>query len=126
VGILEANAPVVVNVAKHAYAAAFSDTRFSPLARSEFPHIRIKISILSELEPIAFQSEQELLAQIRQGVDGLLLEEGPYRGTLLPSVWEDIPEPCDFLRRLKQKAGLSANYWSNTLTVKRYTTFCFG
>jgi AMMECR1 domain-containing protein len=78
------------------------------------------------LEPIAFQSEQELLAQIRQGVDGLLLEEGPYRGTLLPSVWEDIPEPCDFLRRLKQKAGLSANYWSNTLTVKRYTTFCFG
>ena len=33
---------------------------------------------------------EDLLAAVRPGVDGLLLEAGPYRSTLLPSVWPKI------------------------------------
>jgi AMMECR1 domain-containing protein len=44
-----------------------------------------------------------------------------YKGTFLPAVWESLKEPKEFLQHLKQKAGLSPNYWSNTIKVERYT-----
>ncbi len=121
VGTLDSGQPLVVNTAKYAYAAAFSDTRFSPLTRDEYSGLNIHISLLSALETLPCSSENDLLAKIRPGLDGLLLEEGGYRGTLLPSVWQDIPEPREFLRRLKMKAGLPPGYWSQQLQVRRYT-----
>ncbi|MCL5098426.1 MAG: AmmeMemoRadiSam system protein A [Candidatus Omnitrophica bacterium] len=124
VGTLEANRALVANVATYAFAAAFSDTRFPPLTAAEAPQVKIQISILSELEPIWFKSEAELLTHIRAGVDGLLLEERNCRGTLLPTVWQDIPNPRNFLERLKMKAGLPPNYWSDSVQVHRYTTTC--
>ena len=62
-----------------------------------------------------------LLRQLRPHVDGLILEEGPHRGTFLPSVWDELPAPHDFLCHLKRKAGLPADYWSRDLRVRRYT-----
>jgi uncharacterized protein len=124
VGTLEADLPLVVNVARFAFASAFSDTRFPPLTRAEVGGLAVQISVLTELEPILFDSEAELLGRIRPRVDGLLLEEGVNRGTLLPSVWEEIPDPREFLRRLKLKAGLPMDYWSDTVRVRRYRTTC--
>jgi AMMECR1 domain-containing protein len=74
---------------------------------------------------MSFESEQDLLRQIRPGIDGLVLEEGLRRGTFLPSVWESLPEARDFLNHLKLKAGLPPDYWSPTLHVSRYTTESF-
>jgi AMMECR1 domain-containing protein len=34
------------------------------------------------------------------------MQEGGRRGTFLPSVWESLTEPSDFLQHLKQKSGL--------------------
>ena len=51
--------------------------------------------------------------------------DGEHRGTFLPAVWESLPEPADFLRELKRKAGLAPDYWSATLQVERYTTESF-
>jgi AMMECR1 domain-containing protein len=73
-----------------------------------------------------FRSENDLLAQLRPGVDGLILEEGFRRGTFLPSVWEQLPEAKAFLHHLKLKAGLPVNYWSATISISRYTTHGFG
>jgi hypothetical protein len=87
--------------------------------------LHIHISVLSPPQPLAFESEQDLLAQLRPGVDGLILEERYARGTFLPSVWEQLPEPLDFLRHLKRKAGLPVDYWSTQLRVSRYTTESF-
>jgi AMMECR1 domain-containing protein len=70
-------------------------------------------------------SEDDLLRQIRPGVDGLILQAGFRRGTFLPSVWAELPEKELFLTHLKLKAGLPADYWSDTLRVFRYTTDCF-
>ena len=61
------------------------------------------------------------MRQLRPGVDGLILEDADHRGTFLPSVWESIPDPKLFLDHLKLKAGLPFDYWSDTLTVRRYT-----
>ncbi len=126
IGTLEAIRPLIQDVAHNAWAAAFSDPRFPPLSKSEFDSLEIEISILTPPESMVFDSEADLLRQIRPGMDGLILEEDGYRGTFLPSVWKSLPDPHEFLRHLKQKAGLPPNYWSDTLKVYRYTTESFG
>ncbi len=125
IGTLVAIRPLVEDVAQNAYAAAFSDPRFPPLSPAELESLRIEISVLSPPEPMTFSSEADLLRQLRPGVDGLILEEDGYRGTFLPSVWESLPRPEQFLQHLKLKAGLPSDYWSGTLRVQRYTTESF-
>lgn len=122
IGMLEAIRSLVVDVAENAFSAAFQDPRFQPLAAHEIDDLEIHISILTPSEAIAFISEKDLLAQIQPGIDGLILQEGNHRGTFLPSVWEQLPDPHMFLQHLKQKAGLPANYWSNTIKIFRYHT----
>ena len=126
IGMLEAVRPLVIDVAENAFAAAFRDRRFPPLAADELPGLDLHVSVLSPSEPIKFDSEQALIAQLRPGIDGVILDERGRRGTFLPSVWDDLPEPRQFLRHLKQKAGLPADYWSETLRAFRYTTEMFG
>jgi AmmeMemoRadiSam system protein A len=125
IGVLEAYQPLVNDVAENAFKAAFSDPRFAPLAASEFSDLAIHVSVLGQPEVISFTDENDLLRQIRPGIDGLILEDGYHRGTFLPSVWESLPTPEDFLRHLKQKAGLRSDHWSDTLRVSRYTTQSF-
>ncbi len=125
IGTLETYQPLVIDIAHNAYAAAFTDPRFTPLTATEFKNIQIHISILNPAEEISFNSEKDLIAQLRPNVDGLILSDGPARATFLPSVWEQLPEPYDFIAHLKIKAGLPENYWSGTLKVKRYTTTMF-
>jgi AmmeMemoRadiSam system protein A len=104
-----------------AHAAAYRDPRFLPLTAAEFDEVDLHISVLSRPEPLSFSSEDELLRQLRPGIDGLILAERYSRGTFLPSVWEQLPEPREFLARLKQKAGLGPAYWSDAIRVERYT-----
>lgn len=125
IGHLEPIAPLVRDVADNAFAAAFRDPRFPPLRPAELPHLAIEISVLSAPRPLSFSSETELLTMIEPGVDGLILEDGSARGTFLPTVWRNLPEPKDFLRHLKTKAGLSPDYWSDNIRVQRYRTESF-
>lgn len=122
IGTLEAFQPLVVDTAENAYAAAYRDPRFPALAPHEFERLDIHISILGPPEPMVFGSEQQLLEQLRPGVDGLILSERGRRGTFLPAVWETVPDPREFLKHLKAKAGLPADYWSDSIKVSRYTT----
>lgn len=121
IGTLTASRPLIADVAANAFAAAFRDPRFGPVTLGEQVLLQIHISILSPSASMTFTSEQDLLAQIRPGIDGLILEDGQHRGTFLPSVWESLPDAPTFLRHLKRKAGLPEDYWSATLKVSRYT-----
>ncbi len=121
IGTLTAYRPLVSDVAYHAYAAAFSDPRFPKLQHEELLQLAIHISILSPPVALSFKSEEDLLRQLHPGVDGLIISEGGHQGTFLPSVWESLSNPRDFLCHLKQKAGLAPHYWSDTLKVERYT-----
>lgn len=122
IGSLQAYRPLVEDVAEHAFDAAFKDPRFSPLTAVEFKPLHIHIEVLNPAESIHFNSEQDLLEQLRPGIDGLILTENFHKGTFLPTVWESLPTPRSFLNHLKQKAGLSEHYWSDSIEVERYTT----
>jgi AmmeMemoRadiSam system protein A len=125
IGSIIPTRPLALDVSHNAFAAAFQDPRFPPVQADELDDLDVEISILSMPEPIEFTSEEDLLEKIRPGIDGLILKEGPYSGTFLPSVWEQIPDKREFLRQLKRKAGLPADYWSPTIRVFRYTTDSF-
>ncbi|MDZ7663283.1 AmmeMemoRadiSam system protein A [Thiohalophilus sp.] len=121
IGSLQAHRPLVIDVAENAFAAAFRDPRFAPLTAAEFPYLEYHISLLNPAKAMQFKDQADLLKQLRPQVDGLILEDGEHRGTFLPSVWESLPHPEQFLQHLKLKAGLPADYWSDTLKVSRYT-----
>ena len=126
IGTLLACQPLVQDVAARAWAAAFEDPRFPALRPEEFPALELHISVLSPPEPLHFASEAELLAQLRPGKDGLILQFRQHRSTFLPSVWEQLTNPHRFLAELKQKAGLAPDFWSPQLQAQRYTTEYFG
>jgi hypothetical protein len=125
-GTIHPMRPLAEDVWRNAWASAFSDPRFPPLAHGEYPHIELHLSVLSALEPVHVESELELLETLRPGTDGLLLELDASRVTFLPAVWEQLPEPRAFLRHLKEKAGWPAGFWSWRIRVYRYTTLSFG
>jgi AMMECR1 domain-containing protein len=81
--------------------------------------------VLSPLEPLAAADEAALLAQLHAGVDGLYFEAGPYRATFLPQVWQSLPVPAEFVRRLKQKGGLSGEAWPPDLRWWRFSVESF-
>lgn len=125
IGTLSPFRTLVDDIAHNAYAAAFSDPRFPALSQAEFAQLDYHLSILSDTSPIEFNSEVDLLAQIRPGIDGLVLSDNYQQGTFLPSVWEQLPTAKEFLQHLKRKAGLPADYWSDSIKVARYTVESF-
>ena len=125
IGSLEAHRCLVEDIAFNAFAAAFRDPRFQELGSEELDFLDIGISVLAPSEALTFDSQQTLLEMLRPGQDGLILQDRNARGTFLPAVWESLPQPEEFLKQLKIKAGLTADYWSEKLEVWRYTTESF-
>lgn len=125
IGTLEARTSLIESIAENAWAAAFRDPRFDALTASEVGNLNIQLSVLSPLQPVTVTSEQELLSRMVPGEAGWVMQEESNRGTFLPAVWSSLGEPAEFLRHLKIKAGLSPDYWSDTLGIWRYTTDSF-
>ena len=110
------------DLAANTRAAALGDPRFEPVVSHELGEIEIEVSVLSPMELLDVGTEAELLEVLRPGVDGLVIEHGSHRATFLPAVWREIEDKAEFVRRLKQKAGLNDDFWSPELSVWRYTT----
>lgn len=125
IGNLDAYQPLVNEVADNAFNAAFRDPRFPAVESAELETLKIELSVLSPHEPLHVSSEPELINALQPHIDGILLEEGCYRATFLPTVWEQLPDKLEFLQQLKLKAGLPADYWSKTLRISRYDTICY-
>ena len=121
IGSLQAHRPLHEDVRANAIAASFRDPRFSPLTPEEFAYTQVEVSLLSPQEPLAFADESDALAQMRPGIDGIVLEYGRFRGTFLPQVWEQLPRSEDFIAHLKVKAGLPASFWAEEIRLSRYT-----
>lgn len=126
IGTLAAVRPLAADVAHNAFAAAFQDPRFPPLDAQEFECLDIHLSLLTPATPLSFASKADLLGQLVPFEDGLILEDSGRRGTFLPSVWEALPDPVQFLEHLKLKAGLPRDHWSDTVKIWRYRTEIIG
>lgn len=122
IGSLEARQGLARDVREHAFQAAFEDYRFPPLTSEEIARVEIEISRLTPPVELVYQSPLDLLASLTPGVDGVILQDGLRRATFLPQVWQQLPDPADFLSHLSVKMGAPADIWKKkTLQVKTYS-----
>lgn len=121
IGTLEARQPLAEDVREHAIAAGQDDYRFPPVTAGELAEIEIEISRLTHPQPLSYTSADDLIHKIRPGVDGVVLRDRFRRATFLPQVWEQLPDPEQFLDHLCQKMGAPRDYWRcNSLSVDIY------
>jgi AmmeMemoRadiSam system protein A len=121
IGTLEAHRALRIDVEANAVAAALHDPRFMPLQLRELGSTRVEVSVLSAPESMPFESEADALARLRPGLDGIVLQYGSRRSTFLPQVWDQLPEPTEFISQLKRKAGLPDGFWHSQISLQRYT-----
>jgi AmmeMemoRadiSam system protein B/AmmeMemoRadiSam system protein A len=120
IGSLEASRALGVDVVENAAAAALSDRRFAPLGAHELDSIAVEVSVLSAPALLRFAEEETLYDILRPGIDGVVLESRGARATYLPQVWEQLPDPREFLASLMQKARLPADTPLTQCNVWRY------
>lgn len=121
IGTLQAHRPLLADVKSNAVSAAMHDPRFMPLDAEELDITTVEISLLSPTTAMDVLDEADALAQMRPGIDGIVFQCGHYRSTFLPQVWEHFPQPRDFLAMLKRKAGLPDDFWTDEVSLLRYT-----
>jgi len=107
-------------------AAAFNDSRFSPLSFEELKDTTIEVSILTQPKKINYTDADDLIAKLTPGIDGVIINKNYHSATFLPQVWEQLKDPETFLTHLCTKAGLSADAWkSSNLDVSTYQVQLF-
>lgn len=121
IGTLQAHRPLLADIKSNAVSAALHDPRFMPLGAEELGITAIEISLLSPTRAMEVRHEADALAQLRPGVDGIVFEYGRYRSTFLPQVWEQLPQPQQFMAHLRRKAGLPDDFWAEGVRLSRYT-----
>lgn len=121
IGTLQAHRPLLADVKSNAVSAAMHDPRFMPLDAEELDITTVEISLLSPTTAMNVLDEADALAQMRPGIDGIVFQCGHYRSTFLPQVWEHFSQPRDFLAMLKRKAGLPDDFWTDEVSLLRYT-----
>ena len=114
IGSLEADRPIVDDVASNAVAAGTRDPRTKPCKLADVDHLHVELSILSPLEPIASE------ADIRIGIDGIVLVYEFRRATFLPVMWERLKDKKTFMGELRRKAGLPRDF-AGQVQLMRYT-----
>jgi len=120
IGSLQAERSLGIDVAENAIGAAFRDPRFPAMTAAEWPSVRLEVSLLSAPKPMRFADEEDLLAQLKPGEDGVILEYEGRRATYLPQVWESIRDQRQFLRELARKAGLPDSVRLARCRISRY------
>lgn len=126
IGTTTPQLPLALDVIERAAAAASRDPRFPPVEPDEVPLLDIEISVLTSPQPVQFSNPEELINQLRPGVDGVILQMGIHRATFLPQVWERVNDPETFLELLCQKASLHRDAWrTDEVRVETYQVVSF-
>lgn len=113
IGHVNGDRPLGEVIRRVAVSAAQSDPRFPPVMREELSHLRIEISVLSDLVRVATADRCRLVI----GRDGLLVRNGRAQGVLLPQVaTEQGFGPEAFLNAVCRKAGLAPTSWREPAT----------
>lgn len=103
--------PLYEAVQRAAYSAAFEDFRFLPLKKEELEKITIEVSVLSKPKLIKVKDGSEYFKKIEVGKDGLIIQNGPFCGLLLPQVPIEMNWSLEeFLENLCYKANLTPDF----------------
>ena len=92
--------------------SATRDPRFPPLSPDELDNIVVEVTVLTEPELIRVDKPRDYLSEIEIGRDGLIVEQGFFKGLLLPQVpVEQGWDKEEFLSHTCMKAGLMPDAW---------------
>lgn len=119
VGYAAPMVPLYRAVGETARAAAFDDSRFSPVTQEEALNLEVSLSVLSRLFPIHPEA-------VEVGRYGLVVTLGPRRGLLLPQV--PVEQGWDrevFLEQTCRKAGLPVDAWRQGAGIEAFTAEVF-
>ncbi len=127
IGSLVAMESIADGIRRNALNAAFHDSRFAPLTATELQDLHLEISVLTDPQPLAYETADELIRRLRPGIDGVILKgPGNASATFLPQVWQQLPTPEQFLGHLCRKAGLADSAWrSGSLQIFIYQVQSF-
>lgn len=110
IGVIEGQEPLGEIISHCAESAALRDARFPPLRTEEVAGLRIEISVLSELFPLAPE-------KVEIGKHGLFIRSAHRHGLLLPQVAvEHGLSAEEFLEETCRKAGLPRAAWQSKET----------
>lgn len=112
--------PLLQDLAENAFKAAFADPRFPKVTAEELDTLTLSVSVLTPASPMSFTDEADMLAKLRPGIDGLIIEDQGRRALFLPSVWEQLPDKRQFLAHLKHKAGMPVDHWSDSFKASTF------
>ncbi|GAB4344843.1 MAG: AmmeMemoRadiSam system protein B [Desulfobulbaceae bacterium] len=127
IGDLVSDRPLYEGVAHFAVEAAVHDPRFTPVTREELSGLDISISVLEYPRRLKVDDPARYPALLTPGRDGVILLHKGRRSTYLPQVWEELPDPVQFLSRLCMKQGAEPDCWQRPETgVFRYSAYEFG
>jgi AmmeMemoRadiSam system protein A len=112
IGDLNNRLPLLEGVPMCAVKAGLEDPRFPPVTAAELPHLAISVSILTPPEPVGAAGVERAAALVPHR-DGVILVCSGRRSTFLPRVWQQYPDPGDFLSQLCLKQGAAAGSWTD-------------
>ena len=111
IGYPEPVMPLLEATMRAAIAAATQDHRFPPLEEGELDETGIEVTVLTPPVPVQVEP-QDYPRQFEIGPHGLIIEQGPYRGLLLPQVAVEAGWGKEkFLDHTCVKAGLEPGAW---------------
>jgi uncharacterized protein len=120
--------PLARAIAEAAVAAATDDPRFPPVSARELERLTFEVSVLTAPVPVTGARPEEVVAGVRVGRDGLIVDGFGTSGLLLPQV---APEQGwtaeELLDGTCEKAGLPAGAWRDRarLRVRRFEAEVF-
>lgn len=125
IGRVEATDPIGETVAWAAGAAVEGRAWFEPVETSELEDLSVEVQVLSPLSRLHADTLEDLAAALRPGEDGLVIAEQAQRATYLPTVWEEIGDPVNFVTGLLAKGGFEGP-WTRRRAAYRYSTTVLG
>ena len=111
IGYPQAVKDLKTTIVETAQAAVTRDPRFQPIQEDELEELTVEISVLTPIQPVSD------IEEIEPGHHGLIVQQGMFRGLLLPQVAEEYHwNRMQFLENTCIKAGLPRDAWQNPET----------
>jgi AmmeMemoRadiSam system protein B/AmmeMemoRadiSam system protein A len=127
IGEMMSQKPIYQGIMSCAIKSATKDIRFKPVTRQELDSLAVSISVLEFPRQVKVKDPMDFSKVLRPGKDGVIMAYKGRQSTYLPQVWEELPDPVQFLSNLCLKQGSPANCWQSKETVLyRYGAYEFG
>ena len=117
IGDIVSPGPLHENIQLCAVRSAAKDNRFSPVTLEELDGLVISISVLEFPTQLQADNPLQYPSLLQPGKDGVIIVYKGKRSIYLPQVWEDIPNPVNFLSQLCLKQGSPANCWQDRQAI---------